>query len=342
MLHFLSSLFTASGRRGDTVDKALLERAIDRVVDGSDPRLRALPGYRKRLRAPVESAVTHVIGLVNRLPEPAEISCQAFRTDPRLRAFFVSPEHLREAIGTCPMVNEYLRGTSPADGDAIFGLLSMTLTEKNILGMDLRGDTLQREVAQVAVNFSDHRYLGPSASETETRRELMRRGFDFLIETALEGLVAERSKKAELEQQRQLLQRKLRAMNAGQWGLEPVFATSEAGPPDLPALEAEIEVVETELLALGNKPHALEHSLEHLGATLGDPAPWLDMRNISLELNQMSVKASPGAAGRTYQLDLTELFSASGRRRIVLLGRFPAQDLPPRPDFLKEAERLLS
>jgi hypothetical protein len=341
MLHFLSSLFAASGRRSDTVDKALLERAIDRVVDGSDPRLRALPGYRKRLRAPVDSAVTHVIDLVNRLPEPAEVSCQAFRTDPRLRAFFVSPEHLQEAIGTCPMVNDYLRTAKPADDEAIFGLLSMTRSEKNILGMDLRGETLQRDVAQVAVNFSDHRYVGPAANEAETRRELMRRGFDYLIEKALEGLVAARSKKAELEQQRHLLQRKLRAMQAGNWGLEPAFAASEAGPTDLPALEAEIQAVETELLALGSKPNALEHSLEHLGATLGDPAHWLDMRNIGLELNQMSVKAGPGTTGRSYQLDLTELFSGSGQLRTVLLGRFPARDLPPRPDFLKQAERLL-
>ncbi len=341
MLHFLSSLFSTTSRRGEVVDKALLERAIERVVEGSDPRLRALPGYRKRLRAPVESAVRHVIDLVNRLPEPVEISRQAFRNDPRLRAFFVSPEHLQETIGNCPMVSDYLRAARPAADETIFGLLSMTRSEKNILGMDLRGDTVQREVAQVAVNFSDHRYLGPSGGETETRRELMRRGFDFLIEKALEGIVTARSKKAELDQQRQLLQRKLRAMEAGHWGLEPVFAGSDAGPTDLAALEAEMQAVETELLALGSKPHALEHSLEHIGATLGDPAHWLDMRSISLELNQMSVKAGPGTTGRCYQLELTELFSASGQLRTVLLGRFPVQDLPPRPDFLEEAERLL-
>ena len=341
MLHFLSSLFTTSNRRDDPVDKALLERATERVVEGSDPRLRALPGYGRRLRAPVETAVRHVIDLVGRLPEPAEISRQAFRNDPRLRAFFVSPEHLQETMAGCPMMSDYLRGAKPAAGDAIFGLLSMTRSEKNVLGMDLRGDTLQREVAQVAVNFSDHRYLGPSGDETETRRELMRRGFDFLIEKALASIIAARSKKAELDQQRQLLQRKLRAMEAGSWGLEAAFAPSEAGPTDLAALEAEIQAVENELLALGSKPHALEHSLEHIGATLGDPARWLDMRSVSLELSPMSVKAGPGTTGRSCQLELTELFSASGQQRTVLLGRFPAQDLPPRPDFMEEAARWL-
>ena len=169
----------------------------------------------------------------------------------------------------------------------------------------------------------------------------MRRGFDFLIEKALESIIAARSKKAELDQQRQLLQRKLRAMEAGNWGLDPVFATNEAGATDLVALETEIQAIETQLLSLGSKPHALDHSVEHIGATLGNPAHWLDMRSISLELNPMSVKAGPGTTGPRHRLELTELFSASGQQRTVLLGRFPAQDLPPRPDFMQEAARWL-
>ena len=341
MRHLLSSLFAPVERSDERIDATLLERTIERAVDASDPRLRALPGYRKRLRTPVEAALRHTIALVERLPEPVEISRQAYRVDPRLRAFFVSPEHMQTTIGRCAAVSEYLRAATPPEGSAIYGLLSMSCNEKNILGMDLRGDTLQRDVAQVAVNFSDHRYLGPSGDETETRRELMRRGFDFLIERALESIIATRSKQAELDQQRQLLQRKLRAMEAGKWGLDPVFAANEAGATDLVALEGEIQALETQLLALGTKPHALEHSLEHIAATLSDPAHWLDMRSISLELNPMSVKAGPGTTGRCYPLELTELFSASGQQRTVLLGRFPAQDLPPRPDFLEEAARWL-
>ena len=311
MLHFLSSLFATSSRRDDPVDKALLEHATERVLEGSDPRLRALPGYRKRLRAPVETAVRHVIDLVGRLPEPAEISRQAFRNDPRLRAFFVSPEHLQETMAGCPMMSDYLRGANPAAGDVIFGLLSMTRSEKNILGMDLQGDTLQRDVAQVAVNFSDHRYLGPSGDETETRRELMRRGFDFLIERALESIIATRSKQAELDQQRQLLQRKLRAMEAGNWGLEAAFAPSEAGGgADLVALEAEIQAVENELLTLGSKPHALEHSLEQniteAWELIQEPDTYVFLAGIG-KIAQALDRVMSRAAGNAIGPDGTEL-----------------------------------
>ena len=86
MRHLLSSLFAPVERSDERIDATLLERTIERAVDASDPRLRALPGYRKRLRTPVEAALRHTIALVERLPEPVEISRQAYRVDPRLRA----------------------------------------------------------------------------------------------------------------------------------------------------------------------------------------------------------------------------------------------------------------
>ncbi len=342
MLRFISSLFAAPRPRHEAVDEQLLERATERVVAGSDPRLRALPGYRRRLRPFVENAVTHIINVVNALPEATEISRGAFRTDPRLRAFFVSADHLQQALGGCPLLRDYLPAAKGALPDEIFGLLSMERTEKRVLGMALRGDTIQRDVARVAVNFGDHRYLGPSESEADTRREVMRRAFDFLIEKALQNIVAARSRKAELEQQHQLLQRKLKAMAAGNWGLEPMFTATGSEPPDPAALEAEIEAIQSRLIGLGSSSNVLEQSLEHIGETLGRPAHWLALRNVSLELDQMSIKRDASTVGSAYKLELTEVFSGSGERRTVLLGRIPLPDLPSRPDFLKEAERLLS
>jgi hypothetical protein len=341
MRRLLNSLFAPVEQADKGINATLLERTIERAVDASDPRLRALPGYRKQLRAPVEAALRHLIALVERLPEPLEISRRAYRSDPRLRAFFVSPEHMQTTIGRCTAVCEYLRAATPPEDGAIYGLLSMSCEEKNVLGMDLRGETLQREVAQVAVNFSDHQYLGASASEPETRRHLTRHGFDFLVEKALQGIVAARGKKAELERQRQLLQRELLMTQARNWGPEPVSAAGDPRHADLAALESKIQSVETELLKLRVNPRAPEHSLEQLAATLGDPAHWIDMRDISLELNQMSIKTGPACAGTSYQLELTELRFPSGNRRVVVLARFPVQELPPRRDFLAEAERLL-
>ena len=40
MLHFLSSLFKSSGDASGAPDKALIEAATERAIDGTDPRLR--------------------------------------------------------------------------------------------------------------------------------------------------------------------------------------------------------------------------------------------------------------------------------------------------------------
>ena len=55
----------------------------------------------------------------------------------------------------------------------------------------------------------------------------------------------------------------------------------------------------------------------------------------------MSINTGPACPGTSHQLELTELCFPGGNRRIVVLASFPVQELPPRRDFLAEAERLL-
>jgi hypothetical protein len=341
MLHFLSSVFAAKQGQNNGPEDALIERAIERVVDGTDPRLRGLGNYRKRLRTAVEIAVVHVIAVVDAFPEPVEISRRAYRTDPRLRAFFVSADHLQETIGRSKAVKDYVRAVADPLPDEIFGFLTMEWQEKNVLGMALEDDTLRRDVPQVSVNFFNHRYLGAAGSEAEARRQVEIRIFDYLIERALRRIVGARSKRTELENQRRLLQRKLSAMKAGNWGLEPMLAASEIAHPDHRALESEIETVEAQLLELGTRPFNLEAYFEDIDETLGRPADWIARREIQLNLDHMLIKVDGASDRCASQLELIELSCCSGARRIVLPGRFPRQDLPEQADFLKQAERYL-
>jgi hypothetical protein len=103
MFRFSSSPFTRTTPGTDGLDPALIDAAIERAVTGTDRRLRALGDYRKRLEEPVACAVRHVIDLVDQLPAPAEISPPAFGSDARVRAFFSSGDHVREALSPQPM-----------------------------------------------------------------------------------------------------------------------------------------------------------------------------------------------------------------------------------------------
>ncbi|MGZ8245411.1 hypothetical protein [Methylomagnum sp.] len=341
MLRFLSALFASATPDSKAPNRALINAAIERAVDGTDRRLRAVADYRQRLYGPVERTVDHVIDMVDRLPAPTEISQHSFGTDAKVRAFFSSGDHLREVLGRCQTLRDCLEHSPGLPPDAVFGLLSLAMEERHVLGMALDGDTVRRDVAQVSVNFSDHRYLCPAFEEADSRRELKKRAFDFLVERALERLAEEKQKRGELEHQRHLRRRKLAAMQAGNWGLGAMFGDSAATPPDLAALETEIEAIDAALGQSGGQALSLEDSLAQVAAILDCPADWLALRERSLRLDYRGIQVtelSPTAP----ELRLMEIYSGTARRRIVLFGRIPRHEIPERPDFLRQASRYLN
>lgn len=341
MLKFLSSLFAGVQIREKGPDEMFLEAAIERVIDGTDHRLRGLNGYQQRLRSAVETAVVHIIRLVDSFPAATEISRRTYGADPRLRAFFASAGDLQAKIAGSKTVIDFLKtyGTEPPD--EIFGVLSMEWEKRNVLGMELHGDVVQRDVPQVVVNFFHHHYLAPAASEAESRWQTKVRGFDYLIQQALIAIVATRSKRAELVSQHQLLQRKLDALQQGGWGLEGIQLKVEHATPGLTALENEILAVETELGKIGAQPEELEQSLQQIIDIFGNAEQWLTLRKVHLTLTDMSVMTEDALDAGANVLQLDELFSPAGISRILLLGRFPRAELPLQLDFLKEVERYL-
>jgi hypothetical protein len=341
MFRFLSSVFAAKREQGSGPDKELIERAIERVVDGTNVRIRGLGNYRRRLRESVEKAVVHVIDMVDAFHPPAEISRRAYGTDPRLRAFFVSASHLQGVIGDSRGIRDFLHDAAGPLPDEIFGLLAMKWKEKNVLGIELRNDMLQRDVPQVTVSFFDHRYLGPTGSEMDTRHEVKIRIFDYLVEQALQRMVAARSRRVELEQQRRLLRRKLDAMRAGHWGLQPMLGETETTNADHAALESEIGAIEAQLLELHTGPGALQACCKDIDETLGRAVDWINRRDIHLALDPMLIKVDAPTTRPYNQLELTELFSCSGERRIILPGRFPRREFPEQTDLLEQARRYL-
>jgi hypothetical protein len=342
VLKFLSKLFGSAEQPDALCDRALIDAATERTVDATDRRLRALGDYRKRLRAPLECAVSHVIALVDSFPPAAEISRLAFGSSPLVRAFFSSAEQLQHVLGGWRNVRGYLASRGPICSDDIFGLLVMEREERTVLGTELAGDAIRRDVMQVAVNFCRHRYLAAAATEAESRQELKKRGFDYLLERALERLTTERKKRGELEQQRRLLRRKLEAMRAGDWGLGAMLAEHPGPSLDVGAFEAEIEAIDAELGQFGASALSLEQSLDLIAETMGSPADWLATRRICLRLDYRGIKHSDTSTVPPSEIELTELFAASGITRTVLLGRVPRGEIPEQPDFLKQAARYLA
>ena len=343
MLSLFQSIFGPPSQTSSRFDDALIERATEHVVDGTDARLRAVTGYRKKLRPAVECAVDYVVELADGLPPPVEFSKRQYGSDPRLRAFFASPERLREVISSSPAIRSYAsRGRRPVT-DRIYAGLGTEREERKILGMDFAGETLRRDVEQVVVNFCNPRFVAVTDDETATRWELKKRAFDNLIETALRRVVAERTKRDELAQERRLLEEKLQALAEGQWGLESVLDRGQSEPADTAAIETRIAGIDAELTRISTSAVTLNDYLAVVSDTLSAPQEHLHRETVSLTLSRMGIKLPEGSKASGDTLELSEFSTGDGRRAIVVLACIPWGELPePSSDFFTEASRYLS
>ena len=322
------------GESAGRYPETLIEEAIERTVDGTDSRLRLLPGYRKRLRKPVIHAIDQVIALVDAIPAPETASLGGYRNDVRLAALFASAEEMLQIFGRDKALSEYLSSHEGRSADSVTTLLLARREEKHILGMDLVGDAVRRDVAQVSVNFTGHHLVEPRSSEAEVRRFLKRRAFDHLLALALSQIAEARVERADLTRQRDLLRRKLMALKQGAW----TFEGPESGQPDEASLQADLDTVEGQLKELGADEGVLKTHLEMVAERLGDAEHQLWFEEIDLCLGPMNIRRDrdyPSARHMVFQ----ELQNAQGVRAVMLPIAIAPRDLPAREDFLTAAER---
>ena len=64
VLRFINSLLSVEREPSSRFDKAMIQATIERVVDGTDPRLRAVRHYRRKLRLPVERMIEYVMAQI--------------------------------------------------------------------------------------------------------------------------------------------------------------------------------------------------------------------------------------------------------------------------------------
>ena len=323
-------------------DKELMLQGIERVVDGTDPRLRAVSHYRRKLWEPVERAIDFIVNFVDALPPAIAADRQGYLADPRLRALFASPESLREILSFSDGTRHYLKQTPTPLPAVLYAGLGAVRVEKNVLGIDLDGDILRRDVPQTVVNFCDHRLVFLTDNEQDTRRELMRRAADYLIETALGRLTTSRVQKTQLEQQqRKLLQQKASLLKKAQVGFEALAGPAASEPVDVSALERQLQEVETELGQLRADSATLDKHLAKVAATLSEPEQYLRLESISLNLDHMNTKLPADSPRVTNSMTFQEIVLGKDRRVVALFVRFPSGELLPQPDFFEEANRLL-
>ncbi|WP_240905631.1 hypothetical protein [Thiorhodococcus mannitoliphagus] len=332
---FFRSLFHDGGDAPGRYPKSQIEAAIERAVDGTDSRLRLLSGYRKRLLEPVVTALDHAVALVDELPEPLIAARERYHEEPKLSAVFASAEFMLEQFGRDRVLRNFLAGPGRY-ATQVTTLLRAERIEKHVLGRDLVDGQMRRDVPQVAVNFAGHHLVDPSADELETRRLLKQRAFDQVVTLALARIASAQVERVDLARQRDLLRRKLDALERGDLSFQP----PQAGFHDRRSLVAELERITHQLHRLGTEDKVLQVHLEMVAEVLMDAGRQLWSRDISLHLDAMNIERHPRDPSG-HRIILRELHTAQGRPAILLLLKLTPSDLPPPEDFLTAAERYL-
>lgn len=331
------------GRRGPSggLPHFLVEAAIERTVDRTDKRLRALSSYRKTLRDPVAAAIRHVIRLVDQLPPAIDLSPRSYGREPTLRAAFASADHLRDTLGRLHTVRDYLNNPRHRLPAEIFGLMTMSQHRHHVLGMELQGDVVVRDVLQTAVSFSDFRFIAPADREMRTRRELKIRAFDFLLETTVQRIGTEKARRAGLILQRDRLRREIGNLESERNSRCASSRRRAQVGETVRLLRADLQKVDT---GLGRYPAAqlsLEDSLEIIVSTLSRAADMLVARPLCETLDYRGIKIRGKKAASIPPLRAIEFTSPTGLKRAVFLGRIQRNDMPPPIDVVKRGESVL-
>lgn len=336
MFKLFQSIFGSAPVKGSGHPASLVDAAIERAIEATDPRIRAASGHRRKLEPAVVHALDHVKAIALGMPAPVEASRATYGNDARLAAFFASPERMSQVFGADRALIEYLAGAAGAGTEPVLALLLVERSEKKVLGMALQGDQVQRDVAQVQVSFDRHRLVDPCAAEDDLRRALARRAYDHLLSMALARIAEVGGERESLEASQSVLRAKLRALQSARMDFSGGGAEA---PPDAATIEAKLADIEAQLATTGSGSTVIAKHLELVAESLGKAEQQLWIEPVTILMDRMGVRQSK-PDGTTVELQLRELHNAAGATAVSLPVAIPRGEIPKR-DILAEVRREL-
>ncbi|HAJ92828.1 MAG TPA: hypothetical protein DCO71_09505 [Gammaproteobacteria bacterium] len=307
---------------------------VENVVDSTDSKIRLVPGYKKKLQGIIQSSLEFADDLVDQIPETIEVSGRTFATNPYVNAFFTNVTDLQSVFSHSSEIRDYMEDTlddAHDDNDSCCALLCMRRTEKTVMGMELSGGTLKRDVLQVAVSFSDHRVYSPALSEPETRAGLKTCLFQGLTTNALERIVKLQLAGHRLQSQRQMLQARLRRYR--QKAREAAQDTRTDSKIAQAIEETSRELGKTEEQMMHTPLLTPQVALQQVTDVFSNPDDFIRIKKFPLSLNKMGIKVSDDSSQPVNKLNLTEVRIGNELPRVVTLATFPRKELAPRAMF---------
>jgi len=316
MFRIFQSIFGGNEKKG-IYPESLIKAAIERAVEGTDPWMRAVSGYKRKLRPAVLQAIDHVVALVDSMPPPVTMDRAAYDDSPRLHAVFISRDDMTSIIANSRELAEFRK--SSGDARAAYALLLTEKRERGILGAEMSGEIVMHGVPQVTVSFESHRLIDPGSTADELRRKLKHRAFDHLLGLALKRITIVKTERGNIENYRALLEAKLNLLNRAGWGFGN---EGQDGVTELAEAEGLLTRIESQLTEIGREDQMLAKYLDILIGVLSDPGSYLWARQETLIVDRMGIKRNE-AASDAPELLLDALCNAEGRSLVYIPVMIP-------------------
>lgn len=312
------------GSKVRSEDDERLKAAVERVIEGTDPRIRSLDKARERLAPAVAHALTYVHELVGSVPSCIEISPGIWPHSPLLRAMFVRPADVANTLSNSTDLREFLASPQAVGMDMIYCVLAATRVERTMIGAALDGDLLRQDVVQKTVGFSDFRLAGFSPSEALLHERIKDIALEGLLLAALREIAENRQRGEQLETYRQLLLTRLRLMEQSGAGLDAMFRSNSWQGRDLARLRQQLAENEAELALLKSAGCGLDAALESVIGALRNAESVIRPQQVSLRLNSMNILVGADVADAA-TIELIEFSSGKSEypRRVAFPVSFP-------------------
>lgn len=305
--------------------QAMLDEALQCVIEGTDNRIQAVPGYKRKIYKAILKSLEYADSIVEQIPDPIDLTSSRFISDPYIRALFPTLSGLKKIFRQSSELHDYFSEADHINTPESCALLCMRKEEQTVLGMELNGNQVRKDVKQIRVTFAGHRIYSPAESETFARRELKCCIFEGLVNNALDRISELREKRHQLEIQQQRLSARLRSQTQGLKLFDSADSIAREYAPRHEEV-AELERVEQELREIGYV--SPEVCLELVNGILSHPEQYVRFKHISLKLDKEGIKreeveSSPSVS----QLEFSEVNIKGYPPRVVTLANIKRDDL---------------
>ena len=336
----ISALFGRADVK-DQPEQQLLADMIEMIVDTVEPRVRLHASYRKELQDCVRATIAFLRGVGKTPLEPVLLTRANWNEDARVNAFFARADDVPAFLGRSKELRAFFDDPANAEVVEAFALLGMKKEEKTIFAPSFEDGMLKQEVAQTAVNFSDHRLVAPSASEQQTRLEVGRRIIRRLAQVALGRIIALDEKAVDLQQQKGYLSTRLRFLNLARDGMEGIVDDPATIGQQIRAVEHSLKETVDGYIEAKSSLATLDGYIAQIEEVFSHPEAHVALTQTDVRINRLGIKVGKDAGERHNALTLAELSVGEALHGAIALIRCPRSELPPKEDLIANAERYL-